>query len=83
MSSTTIDTQPTELPLSEVVRRNIRAGIVRTGCTHVVFSIRVLGRNPSWLGRRLRKESPAPVTVDELAEIADALGVAPEEMLRR
>lgn len=83
MTTDTPPQQSTDVPLSEVVRRNIRGGIVRAGYTQVVFAIRVLGRNPSWLGRRLRKDSPAPIAIEELGEIAHALGVTPEELLRR
>lgn len=70
-------------PLSEVVRRNIRGAIVRAGYTQADFASRVLRKNTSWLSRRLRKESAADVTLDDLQLIATALNITPEELLRR
>lgn len=70
-------------PLSEIVRRNIRGAIVRAGYTQADFASRVLRKNTSWLSRRLRKQSAADVTLDDLQMIATALSITPEELLRR
>lgn len=72
-----------ESPLSEVVRRNIRGAIVRAGYTQMDFAKRVLGKNASWLSRRIRKEAAADVNLDDLQLIATALGTTPEDLIRR
>lgn len=72
-----------ESPLSEVVRRNIRGAIVRAGYTQAEFASRVLRKNSSWLSRRIRKEKPSDVTPDDLQLIASALGITPEDLIRR
>lgn len=79
----TFDPNPDREPLPDLVRRNIRAAIVRAGYTQVQFASRVLGKNASWLSRRLRKEDPTDVTVADLEVLAIALGTTPEDLIRR
>lgn len=79
----TIPRPDPSLPLSEVVRRNVRAAIVRAGYTQGVFSSSVIRKNQSWLSRRIRQDNPTEFTVDDLQLIATALNITPEDLLHR
>lgn len=83
MSLTDTTPRPDNAPLSEVVRRNVRAAIVRAAYTQASFATDVLGKNISWLSRRVRAKNPGEISIDELQTIATALGVTPEDLLHR
>ena len=63
--------------LSAAVAAELRAELGRRFLSHSQLSMR-LGRNKFWVSRRIGKSSTVSITVEDLAEIADAIDVKAE-----
>lgn len=66
--------------LSTFAAEEIRVLLVRRKMKQIELATR-LGQNEMWISRRLR--GVQPITLDELAQIAEVLGVYPADLLPR
>lgn len=71
-----------QLSLDEVARRNIRAELARSNMTQAML-VAELGKNQSWLTRRLRPTKPAPFTFTDLEDVATVLSTTADQLIRR
>lgn len=76
---TPTDTGP---QLSGSVASEIRAEMARRGITQSTLADK-LGKPQQWVWRRLNSASRQPISLDDLAVIAQALDVEPAELIKR
>lgn len=78
------DEPETTSQLSELVASEIRAEMARRGINQSTLADKV-GEHPTWVGRRVNAVTTrrAPITLDDLERIADALDLDPLTIVTR